>query len=623
MNMPEVDTYGTVQPHTLIRQHLDYGHWYDRNKLSLKEITNVQYVSCMNPTAGSFTINPRLQRHFCVFALSFPGADALSTIYSTILTQHLKWGNFSAAVQKSSQQLIHLALALHLKIAATFLPTAIKFHYNFNLRDFSNVFQGILFSTPECLKTPQDLVKLYLHESNRVYRDKMVDDKDLVVFDKMQAEAVKKFYDDIEESLEQTKKMNIYCHFAKGVGEPKYMPVQNWESLSQILVEALENYNEVNAAMNLVLFEDAMCHICRINRILESPRGNALLVGVGGSGKQSLTRLAAFISSLEIFQITLRKGYGIPDLKADLAAQCITAGMKNVGTVFLLTDTQLADERFLVLVNDLLASGMRNPDLFPDEEVENIISNMRNEVKTHGLMDTREACWKFFIDRVRRQLKVALCFSPVGNKLRVRSRKFPAIVNCTVIDWFHEWPQEALESVSLRFLQGTEGIEPPVKESISKFMAYVHTSVNEMSYSYLTNERRYNYTTPKSFLEQIKLYQNLLLKKRKELAAKMERLENGLQKLSSTSAQVDDLKAKLAAQEVELKQKNEDADQLIQVVGTETEKVSKEKAIADEEEQKVALITEEVQQKQKDCEKDLAQAEPALAAAQQALNTLN
>lgn len=87
--------------------------------------------------------------------------------------------------------------------------------------------------------------------------------------------------------------------------------------------------------------------------------------------------------------------------------------------------------------------------------------------------------------------------------------------------------------------------------------------------------------------------------------------------------QVDDLKAKLAAQEVELKQKNEDADKLIQVVGVETEKVSREKAAADEEKQKVALITQEVQQKQKDCEEDLAKAEPALAAAQAALNTLN
>ncbi|KAM5150816.1 dynein axonemal heavy chain 9 isoform 1-T1 [Callospermophilus lateralis] len=622
MNMPEVDAYGTVQPHTVIRQHLDYGHWYDRSKLSLKEVMNVQYVSCMNPTAGSFTINPRLQRHFSVFVLSFPGADALSSIYSTILMQHLKLGHFPAFLQKSIPQLINLALTFHQKIATTFLPTAIKFHYIFNLRDFANIFQGILFSPVECIKSTQDLVKLYLHESNRVYRDKMVEEKDFDLFDKIQIEVLKKIFDDIEETVEQTRSLNIYCHFANGIGEPKYMPVQSWEILTQTLVEALENHNEVNTVMDLVLFEDAMRHICHINRILESPRGNALLIGVGGSGKQSLTRLAAFISSMDVFQITLRKGYQIPDFKVDLAGLCLKAGVKNLSTVFLMTDAQVADERFLVLINDLLASG-EIPDLYSDDEVENIINNVRNEVRSQGLVDNRDNCWKFFIDRVRRQLKVTLCFSPVGNKLRVRSRKFPAIVNCTAIDWFHEWPQQALESVSLRFLQDTETIEPTVKQSISKFMAFVHASVNQTSKSYLSNEQRYNYTTPKSFLEFIRLYQSLLCRNGKELKSKMERLENGLLKLHSTSAQVDDLKAKLATQEVELQQKNEDADKLIQVVSVETDKVSKEKAIADEEEQKVALIMLEVKQKQKDCEEDLAKAEPALTAAQAALNTLN
>ncbi|XP_052612854.1 LOW QUALITY PROTEIN: dynein axonemal heavy chain 9 [Peromyscus californicus insignis] len=622
MNMPEVDAYGTVQPHTIIRQHLDYGHWYDRNKLSLKEIINVQYISCMNPTAGSFTINPRLQRHFSVFVLSFPGADALSSIYSTILTHHLKLGNFPSTLQKSIPPLINLAITFHQKITTTFLPTAIKFHYIFNLRDFANIFQGILFSSVECVKSTQDLVKLYLHESNRVYRDKMVEEKDLDLFDKIQTDFLKKNFDDIEEMLQKTQSLNMYCHFANGIGEPKYMPVQSWELLSQTLVEALESHNEVNAVMDLVLFEDAVHHVCHINRILESPRGNALLVGVGGSGKQSLTRLAAFISSMDVFQITLRKGYQIPDFKVDLASLCLKAGVKNLSTVFLMTDAHVADERFLVLINDLLASG-EIPDLYSDDEVENIISNVRNEVKSQGLIDSRENCWKFFIDRVRRQLKVTLCFSPVGNKLRIRSRKFPAIVNCTAINWFHEWPQQALESVSLRFLQNTKNIEPAVKQSISKFMAFVHTSVNKTSQSYLTNEQRYNYTTPKSFLEFIRLYQSLLDRNGKELQSKVERLENGLLKLHSTSGQVDDLKAKLATQEVELRQKNEDADKLIQVVGVETTKVSREKAIADEEEQKVALIMLEVQQKQRDCEEDLAKAEPALMAAQAALNTLN
>lgn len=141
MNMPEVDKYFTVQPHTLIRQHLDYHHWYDRNKLTLKEIHKTQYVSCMNPTAGSFTINPRLQRHFSVFALSFPGTDALLTIYNTILSQHLASNGFSSQVQKVCTQVVQSSVMLHNKVSTTFLPTAIKFHYVFNLRDLSNIFQ--------------------------------------------------------------------------------------------------------------------------------------------------------------------------------------------------------------------------------------------------------------------------------------------------------------------------------------------------------------------------------------------------------------------------------------------------------------------------------------------------
>jgi dynein heavy chain len=97
----------------------------------------------MNPTAGSFTIDTRLQRHFAVFAVSFPGLEALETIYIGILSQHLAAG-FSQPVQKYTNSLVRGALELHRRITALFLPTAIKFHYIFNLRDLSNIFQVCL-----------------------------------------------------------------------------------------------------------------------------------------------------------------------------------------------------------------------------------------------------------------------------------------------------------------------------------------------------------------------------------------------------------------------------------------------------------------------------------------------
>lgn len=118
-----------------------------------------------------------------------------------------------------------------------------------------------------------------------------------------------------------------------------------------------------------------------------------------------MSRLAASISSLEVYQITLRKGYSIADLKAELATLYIKAGLKNMGIVFLMTDAQVPDERFLVLINDLLASG-EIPDLFPEDELENIIAGMRNEVKSMGMEDSRENCWKIFIEKVRKLLKV-------------------------------------------------------------------------------------------------------------------------------------------------------------------------------------------------------------------------
>uniref|UniRef100_A0A8B9HNW2 Dynein, axonemal, heavy chain 11 n=1 Tax=Astyanax mexicanus TaxID=7994 RepID=A0A8B9HNW2_ASTMX len=590
---------GTLSPH----------HSYDTQTLRMKLIINTQYIACMNPQAGHYTINPRLQRHFSVLAMNSPSRETLSSIFSPILIQHLQNQSFSPSVASIGPALVQAAIALHNTASCHFLPTAKNFLHVFSLWDLSRLFQGLLFSRPECVKRGCELLQLWVHESSRVYSDRFTDPADQNLFYKLQTDAGLEQEPGLQEPV-------VYLHYGGGAAEPMYAPVLEWEELSSILNEALHSYNQLCSSMNLVLFQQAMLHVCRISRILACPGGHALLVGVGGSGKQSLTRLAAHFSNMDVFQPTVHRGYGLQELKVDLAGLCVKTGVKNLPTVLLLTDAQIPDDRFLNILSEV-------PEVLSEEEVDGVVRGVKTEVRALGLLDTTENCWRFFKERVRQQLKVVLGVSPVGNSLRVRVQRFPALLSCTTVDWFHEWPQKALHSVSLHFLRELPAIEPTVQEPISLFMAHAHASARQAGERYRQSERRHYYSTPRSFLELLRLYGVLLGERNQLLQEKLDRLHSGLQKLKTTAVQVEELKAKLNSQEVDLNVKNGAAEALISKIGQQTERVSQKRRDADLEEQKVAAIQAEVTLRQRDCENDLAKAEPALEAATTALNTLN
>ena len=81
--------------------------------------------------------------------------------------------------------------------------------------------------------------------------------------------------------------------------------------------------------MNLVFFADAVVHVARIGRVLRQPRGNAMLVGVGGSGKQSLTRVASFVAGYECIQIEINRGYGLAEFREDIKKLMVRKGNAN------------------------------------------------------------------------------------------------------------------------------------------------------------------------------------------------------------------------------------------------------------------------------------------------------
>jgi len=623
LNLPEVDPYDTQSAIALLRQHLEYEHVYDLTKLTVKNIGNTQLVACMNPTAGSFEINPRLQRWFATFAIGLPDTMSLHTIYLTFLSGHLK--HFNEEVFAVAKDLVRGAVSLHREVMVNFRKTAQNFHYEFNIRHISNVFQGLLVSGPDQFKTPEKFAQLWLHESERVYGDRLVSYEDLTKYNTIVQNQSKKVFPNFNMSRfygGENPDPLIFCHFAENIQDKVYDMVTSMPKLSHILEDALREYNETNAAMDLVLFEDAMKHIARIVRVVMNSGGHALLVGVGGSGKQSLSRLSAFICGFTVSQIVISSTYGINDLKEDLKTMYNKAGMKEEGVMFLLTDSQITNERFLVYLNDLLASG-NIPDLFGADEIDGIINGVTNKVKALGLVPERGNCWEYYINQIRKNLHVVLAFSPVGDAFRTRARKFPAIVNCTVIDWFQPWPYEALYSVGRKFMDDVDLGDKGIKEVIQKFLPYSFTEVNKMANKFRQVERRHVYTTPKSYLELLKLYRTLLTEKRDQAEASISRLANGLQKLRETAAAVNQIEADLKVSLEEADQKKTVAEGIAEVVSREKEIVEQETAKAQIKAKEVAIIQEEVMGKQRSTENDLAKAEPMVEAAMAALNTLD
>ena len=107
-----------------------------------------------------------------------------------------------------------------------------------------------------------DLVRLWYHESIRVYGDKMMSKTDNEILTKLVTDIAKKQIENLDANAVFRQPL-IYCHFADGIGDDKYGPIDNYGQLRKLLNEALINYNDIVGALDLVLFEDAMSHIFR------------------------------------------------------------------------------------------------------------------------------------------------------------------------------------------------------------------------------------------------------------------------------------------------------------------------------------------------------------------------
>ncbi|KAK5607192.1 Dynein heavy chain 8, axonemal [Crenichthys baileyi] len=640
INMPIVNKWGDQITNEIVRQMMEMGGMYNLDKPGdFTTVEDVQILAAMiHPGGGRNDIPERLKRQFTIFNCTLPSNTSIDKIFGIIGCGYFhECRNFKQIISQMVKCLVPAGRILWQWTKAKMLPTPSKFHYIFNLRDLSRIWQGMLnIKAEECQNIPT-LLALFKSECTRVIADRFICSNDKEWFEEKMCHVIQDIDSNLLKGLHPEP---FFVDFLRDVPEPTgeeedeacldapkvYEMVPDFKFLAEKLKMYQSQHNEVvkGSSLDLVFFKDAMTHLVKVSRIIRTDNGNALLVGVGGSGKQSLARLASYIAGYSVFQITLTRSYNMNNFMDDLKLLYKTAGAEGQGITFIFTDNEIKDEAFLEHLNNVLSSGEVS-NLFAKDEIQEITQNLVPIMKKEfpRLPPTFDNLYEYFIARAKKNLHVVLCFSPVGQRFRCRCQKFPGLISGCTMDWYSPWPSEALVAVSSYFLSEFPVVcSATVKASLMTTMGAYHDRVSNACESYFESIRRRTHVTPKSYLSFINGYKTLYSEKHNYINTLAERMNVGLDKLREASESVAQLSKYLEVKEKELAVASIKADKVLAEVTVSADAATKVKNEVQVVRDKAQTLVDGIEKEKAIAENKLEAARPALEEATAALNTI-
>ena len=634
INLPAPDKYGTQRAISFLRQLVEQnGFWRIKDK-SWITLDRIQFVGACNPPtdAGRSPLGLRFLRHSPLLMVDHPGQSSLHQIYGTFNNAVLK---IIPHLRGQSDALTKAMVQFYFESQKRFSPD-IQPHYVYSPRELTRWVRGIYEAIrPLETLTLEGLVRIWAHEALRLFQDRLVASEEREWTHKCVHRIATDFFPNIDEG----KALQEPILFSNWLSKHYVSVEQN--QLREFVKARLKTFCEEELDVPLVLFDDVLDHVLRIDRVFRQSQGHLILIGISGGGKTTLSKFVAWMNGLKIYQVKVHGKYTSEDFDEDLRILLRQCGCKGEKICFIMDESNVLESGFLERMNTLLANA-EIPGLFEGDDYAALMTACKEGAQRQGLLlDSQEELYRWFTQQIVRNLHVVFTMNPPEEGLASKAATSPALFNRCVLNWFGDWSSQSLYQVGSELthsidlenanyavpdtfvsLSANVGPTPSHRQAVINSMVYVHHSLQHYGVRLKKQQRSVTYLTPRHFLDFVSQFAKIYQEKRENLEEQQRHLNVGLEKLHETVNKVNELRSSLAEKKAQLEKKDSEANEKLQkMVGD--QQIAEQRKIASLEVQKALDAQEsEIAKRKEVVLRDLAYAEPAVLEAQKSVSNI-
>ena len=634
INLPAPDKYGTQRAISFLRQLVEHNGFWRTSDKAWVTLDRIQFVGACNPPtdAGRTPMGARFLRHAPLVMVDYPGEQSLHQIYGTFNSAILK---IIPALRGYADPLTQSMVRFYLESQQRFTPK-VQPHYVYSPRELTRWVRGV-YEAIRPLETlsVEGLIRIWAHEALRLFQDRLVAEEER----KWTDDAVRRIAMEFFPTIDEQKALGGPILFSNWLSK-HYVPVDR-EQLRDFVKARLRTFCEEEVDVPLILFNDVLEHVLRIDRVFRQPQGHLILIGVSGGGKTTLSRFVAWMNGLKVFQIKVHGKYSAEDFDDDLREVLRRCGCKGEKICFIMDEANVLDSGFLERMNTLLANA-EVPGLFEGDDLAALMTACKEGAQRQGLLlDSQEELYKWFTGQIVKNLHVVFTMNPPEDGLSSKAATSPALFNRCVLNWFGDWSDQALFQVAHELTYSVDldrpnftapdtipvayrglNLPPSHRETVVNSMVHIHYSLQRFNTKLLKQQGKVTFLTPRHFLDFVAQYVKLYNEKREDLEEQQRHLNVGLEKLRDTVDKVRDLRVSLAEKKAQLEQKDAEANEKLQGMVADQREAEQRKNMSLEIQAALEIQEAEVASRKKVVLGDLARAEPAVEEAKASVSNI-